>query len=221
MQISVVMTTYNPKGSPRGKYAQEALDSLIQHLDYDCLRLIVADDGSEDTEFISALLNKASIFWPGQEHISTNSQRKGVGASINRALDRVEGLWLYTTDDWILTQRLSLASPVSLVSEYDIVRLGPIHPNLQCYTRFNQSRGWWLEIIPGYGGYAFATRPFLATKGYYNRVGKFPEGLNAYETERIYAERTKALGARIAYTDVSMSGPWKHIGDFEVGTINP
>jgi len=149
----------------------------------------------------------------------TTGKRLGIGGSLNRVLSIVNNPWMYTTDDWFLTEKLDLTNPLKLLSRgYDFVRLGPVHPNLLCETKFDGY--WWLDVST-VTGFAFATRPFLATKEFYDRIGPFKEHVNAYDTERDYSDRVTAKKAKVAYSDVSLSGPWEHIGDYEVGTLYP
>lgn len=219
--IDVVMTCYFPDDVPeRQQYAKDSLRSLIDGLraTSDSLRLVVADDSEHETDTALWLLNTASKAWKN-EAIYSRAYHMGIGVSLNRALSRVNDQWLYTTDDWVLTDYLSLDNPSQLLRlGYDLVRLGPVHPDLQCITRFQAGLGWWLDLRQEYGGFAFATRPFLATKAFYGKVGPFDGELNSYETERLYAERVAESTAKLAYWGgVDLAGPWSHVGLVEVG----
>lgn len=223
MVVTVVMTTYFPEGlvgDARLGYARESLESLIKHLS--CaqgLKLHIADDGSPVSRRGSMynIMQRASEYW--EEHSTlTDANRNGIGGSLNMAMDYIpnDGVWMYTTDDWMLTEYLNLDGPLHLLDMgYDLVRLGPIHPDLHCITRFSQTVGWWLDIQSHYGGFAFATRPFVAKR---KLAGPFDEGLNAYETERLYAGRVAKSTLKLAYWGgVTLPGPWKHIGNECVG----
>ncbi len=226
--ITVVMTTYAPagEGKAREQYAQRTLQALLTNLRApEPIKLHVADDGSNDQWYISTLCEIASSIW-NTESSTTNSGRRGIGASLNKALSRIDGPWLYITDDWLLTATLDLSVPCRLLADqqYDLVRIGPPHPNLRCFTRFCEGLGWWLDIDASWGGFAFATRPFLAGKDFYRLCGPFLEGGNAYVVEQDYAVRVAELKrAHIAYYDASFNrgGPWQHIGEYEVGEITP
>lgn len=218
--ITVVITTYAPLGGEaRAEYTRICIDSLIENLRSPIpLRLHIADDGSEDTKYIKDVMIKASRAWGTPSSVS-NAKHRGIGASLNKAITMVGEYWIYSTDDWKLTRKLYLAPAIKLVNlGYDIVRLGPIHPNLKCITKFNVDIGWWLDISTE-TGYAFATRPFLAAKSLYKKIGPFDEGLNAYDTERLYAERVAQRGVvQVAYDgSQSLEGNWEHIGEYEVG----
>lgn len=221
MVVNVVMTTYfTPEVPAREQYAKQSVESLIANLVCeDRRKLIVADDSSNDYD---GLVPHDLIVAAWKGSFITRSGHKGIGASLNLALSHIpdEDFWVYTTDDWVLVHPLNLDGPLKLLTRlgYDLVRLGPIHPDLQCVTRFNQGIGWWLDLLPAYGGFAFATRPFIATKNFVNKIGPFDEGLNSYETERKYAERVAHSTCKLAYWGaVNLAGPWSHIGIENVG----
>lgn len=216
MVVSVVMTTFfTPEVPEREEYARRSVESLVANLTCDePLELLVADDSIESNMVVHDLI---VMGW--KDSASTWSQHKGIGASLNMALYHVRDTWMYTTDDWQLLRPLNLNGPLKLLGlGYDLVRLGPIHPDLQCVTRFNSNVGWWLDLLPSYGGFAFATRPFVAKKEFWKKVGPFDEGLNSYETERRYAERVANSTCKLAYWGaVNLAGPWEHIGIENVG----
>lgn len=221
--IDVVMTCYFPADAPaRQQYARMAVDSLSrQGLEHsEKLRLILADDTESPEPHEPFICGLERLVQDRQwASIHTCSYHHGIGASLNTALEQVQDLWMYTTDDWLLTAELDLDGPAYLLRQgYDVVRLGPVHPDLQCVTRFQAGLGWWLDLNQQYGGFAFATRPFLATKDWYLRMGPFDEGLNSYETERLYAERVAHSTSKLAYWGgVDLAGPWEHIGTVNVG----
>jgi len=62
----------------------------------------------------------------------------------------------------------------------------------------------------------FGTRPFLASKRFYEKVGPFLEGVDAYVCERDYSDRCNAHGGLRAAA-LNLVGPWEHIGEYEVG----
>jgi hypothetical protein len=162
--------------------------------------------------------------FPGEDVSIVTGPHGGIGASLNRALARVahNELWLYTTDDWELQDSydrgsINLDKAIWLIreEEYDFVRLGPIHPNLPCFTKFTVGPGWWLHLEFG-SGFVFGTRPFLASKRFYEKVGPFLEGVDAYVCERDYSDRCNMHnGLRAAA--LNLVGPWEHIGEYEVG----
>ena len=227
--LTIVMSTYFPEGKggeQRAQGAVKCLDNFIKHLvSPEEIRLCVADDGSYHIDYIDSLLLLAEGSW-STHSLYTNSERRGVGGSLNKALDAIPDadFIMYTTDDWLLTEKLDVTPAIKLLDEgYDYVRIGPTHPNLNCKTRFSATIGWWFDISGDYG-YAFATRPFIAHRNFFKIVGLFDESLNAYETERLYTERVHKYSGNLVLAQIgsiSLGGPWEHIGEFEVGTINP
>lgn len=216
--MDVVMTTYFPPDVPERKaYAIRCIAALAANLrcDREPLRLVVSDDSEQfDTSILAACA------WP--DSIYCNTSHRGIGASLNNSLREVgpDGAWMYVTDDWLLAEQLWLDEPMKLLTErgYDLVRLGPVHPDLACVTRFDETIGWWLDLRQEYGGFAFATRPFIATKAFYDKVGPFDEGLDSYETEILYAAKVATSTAKLAYWGgIDLAGPWEHIGLENVG----
>lgn len=209
--LTVVVTTYIPQGDigkRRFEYLFEAVYSLWEHLSGNECKLHIADD-SEEPGLIDVSQFPLSLI------SYSNSRHRGIGASLNKALEHVSGNWMYTTDDWLLTNRLDVTSALKLLDyyKYDVVRVGPLHPNLGCTTRFNQDVGWWLDIHNG--AFAFATRPFIATYDFYARTGKFMEQVDSYQCEVDYMKRAK--GAKIAGI-MEYHNIWEHLGeDYSVG----
>lgn len=218
--VTIVMTTYSPpEGNPRFTYAKRCLAALYQYLESPCsVNLILADDGS-GLEYFPALDELIREWDRGTAQFVTGPHN-GIGASLNRALAALapDEPWVYTTDDWLLNDMLSLELPLWLLEAgYDLVRLGPIHPNLMCETKFTAGHGWWLDLkINGHSGFTFATRPFLAAPSMVRKLGLFNEGFNAYETERLYAGRCHSRDD-LSFAAINLAGPWDHIGEFEVG----
>lgn len=204
--ITVVMSYYEDGKGIRTQYANQALGSLNSNLKYSGkLELLIADDSENPNFFLKLDVPCAA----------SHSFHNGIGASLNAALDHVHGMWMYTTDDWVLCRELNLDKAVRLLDTYDLVRLGPLHPNLKCVTKFQEGLGWWLEVTEN-SGFAFATRPFVARLEMFNQIGRFKEGVNAYECERDYAERVGRSKVRIAML-LSDGTEWEHIGAYEVG----
>lgn len=215
-RITVVMTTYEDGTGHRFINAKDSLWSLIRHLKYDGqLQLHIADDGSANHEELVQTLHDIALRGWNTHGTASNAARRGIGASLNLALAKVDYLWLYTTDDWVLERDLDLNKVAKLMTMYDMVRLGPLHPNLRCEIKFQVGIGWWLDIDPSYG-FAFATRPFVARLDMFNLIGKFNEGLDSYETERMYAERSHNVLYQLAGL-LSDGTEWTHVGSYEVG----
>jgi hypothetical protein len=225
--LTIVMSTYFPQGNggeSRAQGAVKCLEAFMARLSApEEIRLCIADDGSHYIDYIDKLLIMAEAHWHTPS-LYTSVNRRGIGGSLNKALEAIPAHdhIMYTTDDWLLLKYFTVKQAIQLLQEgYDYVRIGPTHPNLNCITRFNTTIGWWLHIVPGYG-YCFGTRPFIAKRRFFDIVGPFDEDLNAYETERLYTERVNRVRVPIALAQmgtITLEGPWKHIGVYEVGTI--
>lgn len=227
--ISCIVTTYMPDGAlgnERAACLQLTIDSMMRQLVCDeQLNLVLADDGSPESRLatIQKVMRECDSYWESTSQY-TNSHRRGIGGSLNAALTRVasDDVWMYNTDDWRLTDKLDLAGPTKLLRNgYDLVRLGPVHPDLRCMTRFDATIGWWLDLDCQYGGFAFATRPFVATRKFYDKIGPFDEMQNSYETERLYAERVAKTTSKLAYWGaVDLAGPFQHLGTESIGMMD-
>lgn len=237
MTINIVMTTYCPEeGHVRGTYGPRAAESLYTRLvcynePREKLRFIVANDGPAEQPHCQAIAN-AVPRW--DDVLIVGGDRVGIGGSLNRALKHVgdDDQWFYTTDDWMLPgdeygDIIDLQRPLKLIhAGYDYVRVGPPHPNTHAIIRFRQELGWWLELLPEYGHFVFATRPFLATKNFYNNVGPFIEQKNSYDVEieynRAVLDKYTNVPEKLAETvHGSLEGYWEHIGEFNVGEVYP
>lgn len=237
MTVRVVITTYCPSdGHPRGEYLASVLNSLRRRLESsEPIRYVIANDGNPCDPHIeccpTAKYEDVTVVGGG---------RVGIGGSLNRAIGSTvlpDDLWLYTTDDWLLIDRLDLTQAIKLIRQpekvstvYDYVRLGPPHPNIWCMTKFHADIGWWLQLSAMNGGFVFATRPFLATRSFYDKIGPFKEQCDAYECERDYADRVNTYankaprGMFLGMAEVvqsNLEGPWVHVGEVEVGRTYP
>lgn len=226
--VAVVVSTYNPPGGERDKYAIETVQSLVKNLRCSgpCIfRLVLADDGSESPRYLQKCANIAIEGW-GTPSIVTQVNRKGIGGSLNAALQSVDfaEFWVYSTDDWVPTKELDIEPALKLIRDenYDYIRLNPLHPNLECMTKFRADIGWWLHLNQQgvNGGFYFGTRPFVATKNFYNTIGSFIEGTDAYEAEADYARRVNRTNLKLGAL-VDLHSNWLHIGKQEVGRIKP
>lgn len=241
------MSTYFPAGEwgvRRARYAHSALTSLLSNLRSPVpISLVLADDGSaaEHHHELASLAEQAHGSWIANAWDNAtivSGPNAGIGASLNRALDFLEKqwgqsgsstwAWLYTTDDWALTacSGLDLALPIKLLDlGYDLIRLGLPHPNLSCLTRYLPDYGYWLDIDLAAGGYGFSTRPSLLSPRLRSIAGRFDEHLNAYDTERLYAERVVENGdqLRAAIVVDSFNHTWTDLafGDESIGRVDP
>lgn len=215
--VTVVMTTYNPIDGPRFGYAVQSITSLSLHLIAPELSLVLADDGSLDTQTLAPMARLVLPEWKRANAVT--GPHNGIGASLNRAFSTFEGPWMYTTDDWVLTDDLDLTLPLWLLDEgYDLVRLGPLHPNLACSTRFEAGHGWWLDIDPWSNEFVFGTRPFLASSRLLSKIMPMLEGADSYAFEKWFCSVCRHAGISVAAT--TLHGPWETIGDdYPVGHL--
>lgn len=227
MTIKVVMTTYLPTpDSKRGDYAVKAARSLKQYLRApEPIEYVIANDGPHTDPHMARLQALLG------DYAAAYGPRVGIGGSLNRALNtfvQAQDIWLYTTDDWVLTQEYDLTQAVKLIREcdYNYVRLGPPHPDTCALVKFRVGVGWWLELNPEGPGFVFATRPFLATRYFYETVGAFNENCDSYVCERNYSDRVFMVGHNLKHdmaevVSGSLEGPWEHVGVENVGERYP
>lgn len=213
--VAVIVTTWNDATDIRAGYLDQTLWSLRTHLvapgDVD---LIVADDGSDDLGHTRALAVKYGAKFVTGVH-------DGIGSSLWRGINAAaDGQYImYTTDDWKLTGELDLTQAVTLAEGYDVVRVGPPHPNLLGIIQFQQHLGWWLHISTPQSGYPFGTRPFVARKGLFGRLGPPPAAVDSYVFENWFNEACQRPEIAATLACVTLHGPWEHIGEYEVGKL--
>ena len=224
--IVIVCTTYFPPGEMGERRVSESMrtvDSWQRHLQYEGdLRLHVADDGS-DAELLKRFLG--GISW---DATVTMQRRMGVGASLNAGMAHAfaqRALALYAVDDWTVRAdfdltpwaRLLLASPEDERRPVGMVRLGPPHPWITGQVETFRD-GWGMRLDRHH--YAFGHRPALYHHRMIDHYGWFAERVNAYECERMYAERFAALtdGPDII---LALPSPWDHDSTVELADIEP
>lgn len=212
--VDVVITTWDDGSYKRFDYLIKVLTGWSTRCGV-AKRVIIADDGSENADYLLHSIAQAHRHSMDIEVVT--GEHGGIGTSLNRALAKVQDLWIYTTDDWYLTSSLDMyvGPAMQLTEYYDVVRLGPVHPNLTCVTRFQQGVGWWLDIDPRSGGYPFGTRPFMAKRRLIEQIGWLPENVDSYAFENWFNQRCIDLDLTVCA--VGLHGPWEHIGDYEVG----
>lgn len=254
-RVTIVMTTYFPDdphaAALRVDAACAAVASWARNLRYDGeLAMHIADDGSTTNLFGFA---RARGEWDAASDrqlagISyTQQSRHGVGASLNSGFAQAHmdgGIALYLVDDWKLLAPLDITPWVQLLEAeptVGMVRLGPPHPWLSGRVEMFKS-GWGLRLARHH--FAFGHRPALYHRRMIEHWGPFDEDVNAYDCERLYAERWAANDRKGSWpqTDAGYSIPredlpwpgnegpgivlalptlWEHIDSIELADIEP
>lgn len=208
-RVTIITTTYysnNNAGKKRYAKMLGCVKSWHDNLIFDgTLRLHVADDGS-------GIPHK----WDSRQ------ERQGVGASLNTAFKEAfkhSNIAMYIVDDWMLNSTIDINPWVKLLQnnrDIGIVRIGPPHPGLTGEVQmFNEG----FAIVLDRHNYAFAMRPALYHKRFFEYYGKFAEGISCWECERIYNEAFCAShGPDIVY---ALPVPWEHIDTMQLGQLEP
>ncbi len=223
--IAVVMTTCARQGwvgDLRASYAEQTIAAL-KNLRYDGpMRLHFADDGSKPG-YVGQLLRWGQRVQDWTAVSSTNVHGKGVGKSINEALEFLDSdLVFYIQDDCELIGELDLTIPVGILDAepgIGMVRTGLVHPNLHAVSQYGGPRlqyYWLIDKVAS--GFSFTYRSWLAHRRFFDAYGPQPEGMDLYNTERVYNERVRATpGPDIAYAgNIQLNHPWRYIGEVSV-----
>ena len=156
-------------------------------------------------------------------YIYTQQKRHGVGASLNAGIREIredDSLLLYLVDDWELLQPFDLTPWAKLLIEEDsigAVRLGPPHPWLTGEIIHHPTCDWYMKLDRHH--FAFAHRPALYHKRFFDAYGPFTEDVNAYECEQLYNDHfCKTGGPDIV---LALPHPWKHIESVELAGVVP
>lgn len=230
--LTILMTTYFPPGEVGRRRLEEALRALTswrKNLQYDgALRLHVGDDGS-DPAHMRLFWEAVKYGWP----LTFRSQeRGGVGASLNKGIMAAlehSPLMAMFVDDWELLHPFDLTAWADWLLEDEslcAVRFFP-HPALTGTVEHNAGR-WGLRLDRHH--FAWSHRPAL----WHNRLPLFygwhPEGVNAYECERIYNERFNAKEGWTPETPtpehwpdilLALPSPFDHRSTVELGDVTP
>lgn len=215
----IVLTTYLDLPDAEREQRQRALRTTIaSHEAYLCrgdLHFIVVHDGRD------LRLTEHGAWHTCEE--TTTGGHKGVGASLNVGFDiafKYAPYALYVVDDWELTAEFDIDPWITLLEKNEdigAVRLGPPHPDLTGMIK-HYDGAWALRLDRHH--FAFSHRPTLFHKRFLEAYGPMPEGVNAYEAERIYNEHFCAAkhGPDIVY---ALPYPWEHIETVELAGVEP
>lgn len=208
--VNIVTTTYYPdseRGKKRAITALYCIESWQKYLKYDGnLYIIVADDGSE--------INMVGY--------DTRQERGGIGASLNAGFKKAfekSDIAMYIVDDFMLHEEIDITPWVELLKDHQnigMVRIGMPHPGLTGEIQLYPDG--WLMLLNKHN-YAYAMRPALFHKRFFDAYGWFQEGINCWECERIYNEHVCAMkGPEIVY---ALPCPWTHEDILPLGQVEP
>lgn len=208
--VNIVTTTYYPDnelGRARAKQYIECVESWFWGLQYDNgLSLIVADDGSE-FDFSG---------W------TIRQERKGIGASLNagfKAAFEHSDIAMYIVDDFMLNEKIDITPWVKLLNEHEdigMVRIGMPHPGLTGHVALTD-KGWVMYLDRH--DFAYAMRPALFHKRFFDAYGWFKEEINCWECERLYnLHFCVTKGPEIVY---ALPCPWTHEDILPLGELEP
>lgn len=235
MTITLALFTWSPsREHPRAEYAYRTLESALDLIDPgdNNFRVHIADDGS-DPAHIAKLDSICQS--RGFEPTHSDAQRGGYGKSYNLMMQVVHPLSDYILcleDDWELTQRLEIDKLVRSMdanNRLECIRLG--------YLGFTQVLRGELVNAADYTyllldpqspePHVFTGHPRLETVAFQKKVGVWPEGVAAGETEWQVTHRWEArigvawpMDLRIPASQHA-GALFAHIGSVGVGEVDP
>ncbi len=191
--ISIVLFTYD-----RFEYAVMVMNAIADHLiTPEPIRFHIADDGSprEQQEELYAM---ADLMW-GNDVSFTNSERRGYGGSYNLATQQVHlhsEYILCLEDDWVLTRDFDLAPVLEMLQHprIDCVRLGYLGTSQPLRGEVAHVAGQSVLLLDPDSPepHIFAGHPRLETRDFQRRIGPWPEGLPAGQTEWLVCHRPES-----------------------------
>ena len=231
--VTIIVATYFPdteQGRIRKQMASVAVKSWIRYLHYQGpLELHIADDGSELVDYkIFPYTDPMDGYDISQLNVHipvsfSRQERKGVGASLNIALQQAFcksplAMIIYN-DDVMLRETIDLTPWADLLLKNDdigAVRLGLPHQGLT---------GEIVLYPQGYGlklnkhNFAFTFRPTLFHKRFFDSYGWMLEGETALECERRYNLKfCESEGPDIIY---ALPIPWEHLWIMDLSDLKP
>lgn len=194
-RLTVCLLTYN-----RLKYAVQTLESTLKNLRFSGdLNVHIADDGSDDGDYVRELVNVAKRF--GVKCISaTVTGHKGYGANYNLAMQVVHersDFVLPLEDDWELIRELDVDTILKAMVELGAgcVRLGYLGWTQPLKATFKYAQDCkWLELDPdSEEPHVFAGHPRIETVEWERKLGPWTEGLlpGATEFELTYRRESR------------------------------
>lgn len=220
-KLSIMLLTYTDSmESPRARYAEQTLDTVLRRLHYrGQISVHIADDGSPP-EHVRHLYELAGGYAHVQGVSTTTAERQGYGASYNLATQVVHthaSVVLPLEDDWILSEPIDIEPYVAALTDP-----GPISSIRMGYLGFTEElRGTlghcagrtYLLLDPASPEHHVnAGHPRLETTAYERVVGPWAEGYDPGTTERIWCGRPAARSGVAWPMDAPRGGWFSHIG---------
>jgi hypothetical protein len=187
----------------------------------------IADDGSPG-EHVAGLVELAAGYRKVVTVGTTNAERGGYGRSYNLATQAVhseDGLVLPLEDDWELRQDLDVDAIADTLAGGGGARTAAIESVRLGYIGFTQALRGTFEHTPAGTmlvldpespeRHVFAGHPRIESAGWQQRVGPWPEGLAAGQTEFEVAGRPAARQTRAgisSHTSERTSSASSHLG---------
>jgi len=218
-KVAILIITYK-----RTALAARTIQGVRDHLVYpnEKLHWHIADDGSSPAH-ISALRSLVDSY----SYTTTNTNRRGVGASMNEGsiecLKHADYI-LWLEDDWELTQNFDLRSCVELLSTNDhigMVRLGYISPGIVGRLVTGGGHLWWL--LDKGPTYTFTGHASLRHRRFQDAYMPYREDLTPGETElNMCGMYNNKPGPGIVYPAyIGEFGPFGHIGGDSLKDMRP
>lgn len=182
----ICLLTYN-----RFKYAERTLNSVLNNLIDEEVRVHIASDGDTD-EYLAALVDVANSYSAVKGVSVSNSQRHGYGANYNLATQSLHencNYMLMLEDDWEATQSVYIAALAADMRDLGVgcARLGYIGFTQELRARFafaQNSRNLWVLFDPDSPEpHVFAGHPRIESRAWSRMVGPWPTDRHPGETE--------------------------------------
>ena len=210
-KVGVMFLTYTPSmDHPRVEYARRCLVKLCQNLRFQdgMMRVHIADDGSPPEHVVK--LREIVIRYTGQEPTISVTSHMGYGANYNLGTQSLHHLVDYVMpieEDWELMREFDVSNLVRALEDaprafgdwgdpdyIGCIRLG--------YLGWTERVTGWLTQLAGQTffrfddksleNHVFAGHPRIETVEFEQRVGPWPEGLQAGYTEMEVCKRPQA-----------------------------
>lgn len=235
MTITLALFTWSPsRDHPRARYAYKTLESALTNLDPgdNKLQVHICDDGS-DPMHIDRLTEICDEY--GYRPTFTDAKRGGYGKSYNLMMQVVHPMTDYVIcleDDWELTKPLKL-EPIIRAMDTDrrieCVRLGYLGFTQELRgSLVNAADNTFLLLDPNSPEpHVFTGHPRIETVNFQKRVGAWPEGVAAGETEWQVTHRHEARVGVAWPMDLGIPASqhagalFAHIGSVGVGEVDP